>query len=376
MLQLETELKKRSYRPGEHTCFVITDPKPREVWAANFRDRVVHHLLIANLEPIWEKKFIFHSFACRKNKGAHKGVRCLKKTLITASGNSTKPIFFLQADIYNFFVSIDKQILFSLIKKNFHNRDILWLCQKVLFQNPTHNFVVKSDKKLFKLIPKHKSLFSAPPGKGLPIGNLTSQFFANLYLNELDQFAKHKLKSKWYFRYMDDFVLLHNSKKQLLLWRKEIAHFLQKELKLKLHSKKQVLQPAANGVNWLGYIVKPDYILSRKRVVSSLKRKLFSFNKKLGFQINARPEEKQTLKLPLLFPDNLPSLDFVEKARATVNSYYGHFQHGSCFNLRKQIYYRHFRELQSFLCPASKDFSHFIIKESYLNLLKQKKENF
>lgn len=211
LLKLKEELISHTYQPGPSTCFAITDPKLREVWAADFRDRVVHHLLVSYLEPVWEKMFVSHSYACRKGKGAHKAIHSLKKII-------TPDMFFLQVDIQSFFVSIDKGILLSLIKKRIKDPEILWLAKKIIDHDPTTNYTQKGSLKLLQSVPPHKSLF----GKvacGLPIGNLTSQFFANVYLNELDQFIKHSLKCRYYLRYMDDLLLLNSSKEQLLTWR-------------------------------------------------------------------------------------------------------------------------------------------------------------
>ncbi|MBU4480669.1 reverse transcriptase/maturase family protein [Patescibacteria group bacterium] len=374
LLKLRDELVSKTYQPGPHTCFVITDPKPREVWAADFRDRIIHHLLVAYLEPIFEPKFIFHSYACRCEKGAHKAIRYLqianRKSLI-----ANRSLYYLQTDIYSFFVSIDKQILFNILKRYCHNTDILWLVEKIIFQNPTDNFIIHGDKTLFQKIPPHKSLFCAPAGKGLPIGNLTSQFFANVYLNELDQFVKHTLKCRYYFRYMDDLLLLHSSPNQLVIWKNEIDQFVKNNLALKLHPKKQIIQPVKNGINFLGYITKPNYSLSRKRVVSALKRKLHRLNLTLNPQAKYQPEKPilQT-SLPLIFPKEIPALAFLQKAQATVNSYFGHFQHCHSLKLRKSLYFCYFKELKKYLIPADNNFYSFIIEphlKNYYQTLKK-----
>ena len=211
LLKLEWELKNHIYRPGRSICFVITDPKPREVFAADFRDRIVHHLLVNYLEPTWEKKFIYHSYSCHQNKGAHCAIKNLKRFSTQISGNFSKSAYYLQVDISTFFMSLKKDVLFNLIKRHIKHPDILWLTEQIIFQDPTKNFYQKSDSKLFQLIPSHKSLFKVPKNQGLPIGNLTSQFFANVYLNELDQFAKHQLKIKCYVRYVNDAIFLHQS---------------------------------------------------------------------------------------------------------------------------------------------------------------------
>ncbi|MCX6789006.1 MAG: reverse transcriptase/maturase family protein, partial [Candidatus Gribaldobacteria bacterium] len=363
LLTLEKELTTHNYQPGPHACFVITDPKPREVWAADFRDRIVHHLLVAYLEPIFETKFIFHSYACRKEKGGHKAIKYLQKS-IRKFQPIGQPPFYLQTDIQSFFISIDKQILFNQIKQHCHHPEILWLSHKIIFQNPVDNFIIHGDKALFQKIPPHKSLFYAPMGKGLPIGNLTSQFFANVYLNNLDQFIKHNLKCQRYFRYMDDLLILHQSPQQLSRWKNEIDIFLKTRLALKLHPKKQIIQPVKNGINFLGYITKPEYSLSRQRVVASLKNKLRHFNKILNPKTQYQPEKSGSqISLPLIFPKEIPSLASLQKIQATLNSYYGHFQHCHSLKLRKTIYYRYFKELQKYLEPKDETFSSFIIKK-------------
>jgi len=167
----------------------------------------------------------------------------------------------------------------------------------------------------FDLIPDHKSLFKAGQNQGLPIGNLTSQFFANVYLNELDQFAKHKLKITHYFRYVDDLVILSQDAGQLKFWRNEIDEFLGDKLKLRLHPKKQIMQTVENGIDFLGFVVKPDYTLARRRIIKNLKEKLWNFN---------RDSEKFTEEK-------------LNKALSAVNSYYGQLRHSNIFSLRRSL---------------------------------------
>ena len=358
LLKLEEELKNRNYQPGRSVCFAITDPKLREVWAADFRDRVVHHLLVGYLEPVWERMFIFHSYACRERKGAHKAILYLKKSI-------NPNLFFFQTDIQSFFVSIDKGILFSLVKKHIKNPEILWLTEKIIFHDPTKNYIAKGDPKLLQSVPPHKSLF----GKvncGLPIGNLTSQFFANVYLNELDQFIKHSLKCRYYFRYMDDLLLLHHSKERLLKWRDDIKTFLETDLKLKLHPKKQILQPATNGINFCGYIIKPDYTLIRRRTVKKLKNKLWHFNQKV---LNTFDPDDTSRACDIIFNDPFKVFDngrFTDDFRhifSSINSVYGFFKHAHCYNLRKTLYEKHFGILKIYLRPVDKNYRYFTWNE-------------
>ena len=358
LLKLRDELKSHTYQPGHSICFAITDPKLREVWAADFRDRIIHHLLVIYLEPIWERIFIFHSYACRRSKGAHKAIRYLKKAICP-------DLFFLQADIQSFFVSMDKDVLFSLIKKRINNPEILWLAEKIIFHDPTTNYIPRGDLNLLRSVPLHKSLFGKT-NCGLPIGNLTSQFFANVYLNELDQFVKHRLKCRHYFRYMDDLLLLASSKEQLLKWRDDIKTFVEINLKLKLHPKKQILQPVTNGINFCGYIVKPDYTLIRRRTVKKLKSKLWHFNEKNLSKIspNERPRAyDMVFENPFIAFDSPESLADFQHIFSSINSVYGFFKHANCYNLRKTLYKKHFGILKLYLSPNNSNYDYFIWKD-------------
>jgi retron-type reverse transcriptase len=354
LLKLELELKNRTYQPGKYVCFAIAEPKIREVWAADFRDRIVHHLLINYLEPIWEKKFIFHSYACRIEKGSHKAIIYLKKSI-------DPKLFYLQVDIQSFFVSIDKKILFKIIKKYIKNPNILWLAEKIIFQNPTANYQIKGSLDPLYSIPLEKSLFGNSASRGLPIGNLTSQFFANIYLNEIDQFAKHILKCQKYFRYMDDLLILHTDKNQLLAWRDEISFFVEKKLHLELHPKKQILQSCKKGINFCGYIVKPTHTLIRRRTIKKLKNKLWKFNKRI---LNAIDKTNDNHATDLIFNDRFSVMqnfreDF-EHIFASINSTYGLFKHANCLGLRKTLYEKHFGILKIYLRPANKNYAYFM----------------
>jgi hypothetical protein len=214
---------------------------------------------------------------------------------------------------------------------------------------------------LFDKIPPHKSLFHVPENQGLPIGNLTSQFFANVYLNELDQFAKHNLKVKYYLRYVDDFLLLSHDKKQLKEWRAAIVLFLKERLQLELNFQKQIFQATDKGIDWLGYIIKPDHILVRRRVVKNLKRKLFQYNQIL--KNYSQKDEGGQLLLPLFAND--PPLELIEKILAIVNSYFGHFKHANTFKLRTHLWQNHFGLLKNYIEPIDAHLSYFHIKERF-----------
>lgn len=303
ILKLERELRDKTYRPSRSILFAATKPKQREIFAADFRDRIVHHILIERLEKIWEPIFIHDSYACRDNKGTHKAVKRLQKFLRQITNNGKMRAYFLQLDIKDFFTSIDKELLFAIIQNKVSNPETLWLAEKVLFWDCTRSYIAKGRQQLLFNIPYNKSLFGKSNLRGLPIGNLTSQFFANIFLNQLDQFIKHTLKAHFYLRYADDFVLLSQDKDELLLWKEEIKNFLAKRLNLQLHPRRQKLQPISNGIDFLGYIIRPHYILVRRRVINNLKAKLKEFK-------------------------HCP-----EKLKASLASYLGHFLWANCYNL-------------------------------------------
>ncbi|HPM27898.1 MAG TPA: reverse transcriptase/maturase family protein [bacterium] len=273
LFALEKELINRSYRPGRSIAFVVQKPKIREIFAADFRDRVVHHLLYNYLAPIFERCFIYDSYACRKNKGTHRAVQKLTHfvhELERERGFSPLPLC-LKMDIKSFFTSIDQIILYGLICKKVKNEEILWLAQTIIFHDSARSVkpVIQSRPELFARLPVDKSLFLVEKGKGLPIGNLTSQFFANVYLNELDCFVKHTLKVKYYIRYVDDFLILGNNEHELNQYRRRICVFVTSRLRLSMHPEKQTITPLKNGIDFLGYYVKPEYVLVRNRVVGN-----------------------------------------------------------------------------------------------------------
>jgi RNA-directed DNA polymerase len=336
LLKLQKELETQIYNPGRSIYFVVTKPKPREIFAAGFRDRVVHHVLVDYLEPIWEPKFIDQSYSCRKKRGAHKAIEDLKKYLRIITNNHRRPAYYLQLDIRSFFMSLDKDILFALINKRVKNSKVLWLAKKIIFHDPTTNYYCKSKMSLLKLIPSHKSLFGVAKSQGLPIGNLTSQFFANVYLNEMDQFVKHQLKIKYYLRYVDDLVILSENKGELKIWRDRIDKFLQEKLKLKLHPQKQILQEVNKGINFVGGIIRMDYVLMRKRVINNLRQRLLNFN-----------------QCPITTREML----------STINSYYGQFKNCNTFHLRKKLWHKNFNELNNIFIPVDSNFSYFKIKQ-------------
>ena len=227
------------------------------------------------------------------------------------------------------------------------NPDLVYLAKMIIFHDPKEYYIIKGDKKLLASVPLHKSLFGQPRDRGLPIGNYTSQFFANVYMNELDQYAKRVLKCKNYFRYMDDMIILDKDPARLRFVAKEIDQFLKTRLQIELHQGKTMLQEARKGINFFGYIGKPDYFLSRRRVVGNIKNKLRKINFDLETAKNAEEIESVVLH-----------------ALCVVNSYFGHFKHANCVSLKKKLYSRHFGELKKYLEPKSPSGEFFIVKKS------------
>lgn len=314
--ELLSELRSGEYTPGKSICFVVTKPKPREIFAANFRDRIVHHLLVNELMPAGESAFVFDSYACRPGKGTHRAVARLRQFLHLEKAGK-KPLYFLQLDIDAFFMNIDKEILLNLAAELIAKQpspaewkcEAFWLANRIISHDPTKDFQINSPPEYFGLIAPRKSLFGQPAGKGLPIGNYSSQFFANLYLNKLDHFIKRALKCRRYIRYVDDFILLDQSPEKLKKWMREINAFCAEKLKLKISSRKIRLQEAGKGIDWLGYFVKPGYTLARRAVVARFKDKIKS--------------QSRTGVIDKSF-------------KAMLRSYFGHFSHADCRLLRNR----------------------------------------
>lgn len=252
LFKLHQELENKTYKHSSYTAFNIYDPKFRHIHKALVKDRIIHHAIVSIIEPIFDKSFIYDSYSCRENKGTHRAVRKLEYFIRKVSRNYSGKCFVLKLDIKKFFASVDQKILLDLISQKVEDQDLLWLIENIL------------------------SSFSK--GIGIPIGNLTSQIFANIYLNELDQFIKHKLKIKFYLRYCDDFVILEKKRETLEDLIPEIEKFLKESLKLALHEQKIIISKSNQGIDFLGYIVLPHYILPRTKTKRRIFRKLSARN--------------------------------------------------------------------------------------------------
>jgi len=325
LLELTRELSDRTYRPSSSFCFVAKNDKHREVFAADFRDRVVHHLLVRRLEKTWEPVFIYDSYACRKGKGTHGAVERLRSFTRKVTANETRLAWFAQLDIRAFFPSIDRGILLSFVLSRLQNEELRWLSEILILHDPTTDPVFTCPPKKWRNVPTHKSLFSVQSGKGLPIGNLTSQFFANVYLDALDQFVKHTLKVRWYIRYVDDLVLLDGDRHTLQEWTEEIDAFLKKTLKLELHGHRRIIRPVSNGIDFVGYIVRPSHLYIRRRVVEKCKTAITDQTKGMLKRMNHC--------ISMVF---MPGA--CHKLYCTLNSYLGAYSHASSYHLVQSIF--------------------------------------
>jgi len=265
LLKLRQELVSEQYLPSPYVYFRVHDPKERNIAAPAFRDRVVQHTLIDYIEPLFDRQFIFDSYACRKSKGTLVGLKRVKKFLQSArsiSGSQT-PLYSLQMDISKYFANISWTVLLPVIFKTIHCPKTRRLIEKIV-----------TEHRCFNLSKAPFDVVSPSLRKGLPIGNLTSQLFANMYLNELDQFVKHVLHVRWYARYMDDFLIIHPDKSYLHTIKAHIQAFLQEKLHLILSERKVILSNTKNGVPFVGYRIFYDHILIRGNTLSHMQKKL------------------------------------------------------------------------------------------------------
>lgn len=273
LMRLFEELSDGTYQPGRSICFVVTRPKAREVWAADFRDRIVHHLIYNRIAARFENSFIADSCACIPGRGTLYAAKRLEAKIRSITQNWSQPAFYLKCDLANFFVSIDKRILRELLARKIDEPWWMRLTDTVLFHDPRTDFEFRGNPALLERVPSHKRLTNQPGHLGLPIGNLSSQFFANVLLDVLDQHAKHDLKATRYIRYVDDFLFLHESPDWLNGILADVDAFLPARLGVRLNPKKTILQPVARGVDFVGHVIKPWVRTTRRRTVNEALRR-------------------------------------------------------------------------------------------------------
>lgn len=318
-VELHKEITDGTYQIGRSIAFAVTKPKLREIFAADFRDRIVHHLIVRRLEPLFEEVFIDDNYNCRKGKGVLYGFNRLHEHIRECSDNYTKKnCWILKCDMKGFFMSIHKPTLWNMLEKFIREKykdnnieQLLWLTKMVVLHSPENNCLVKGKKKLIKSLPKDKSLFTCGKDYGLPIGNLTSQMFANFYLTEFDHWMKERFK--YYGRYVDDFYVIGENKQELLNILPEIREKL-KPLHVTLHPNKIYLQHYTKGVKFIGSVSKKAMKYIGNRTVGNMYDALKELN-----SIKNKKEH-------------------VNEFLCRVNSYLGFLKQYNSYNIRKQLY--------------------------------------
>lgn len=328
LVNLRDELMERSYKVGRSTCFIIEDPVKREIFAADFRDRVVHHLLYNYIMPVFERTFIADSYSCRKGKGTLYGVKRLEHHICSCSNNYINMAYALKMDIQGYFMNINRKRLLDnvtndLMKYSCRKSDtcqcwgekldyslIFFLLEEIILTDPTKNCIIKGKKSDWEGLPDNKSLFKTPADCGLPIGNLTSQLFSNIYLNQIDQLIKRKLREKHYGRYVDDSFIINRNYARLRMHKETIRQYLHEELGLTLHPKKSKIVKCCYGLDFLGVFVKPH----RRYINSRTKKRIL---RKSAFLLNCTD---------------------AEKLRAGINSYLGYMKHFKCGKIKERLF--------------------------------------
>lgn len=325
LIELWKDVNSGAYQPGKSIAFIVTEPVQREVFAADFRDRIIHHLIIRKLNPLFEAEFIEDSYSCREGKGVLYGVKRAASFIRDCSQNYQKDCYILKMDIQSFFMSIDKVILFDMLETFIVNKYtgqdkalVIDLVRKIVFNCPEKNCHIKGKRSNWNGLPPSKSLFTTGKNKGQPIGNLTSQIFANFYLNVFDKFVKEECNIKYYGRYVDDFIIVHEDKQFLLQLKKKLKAYMYAKLHLHLHPRKIYLQHYSKGVKFIGAVIKPHRVYTGNRTKGNLYAKIRQFN----FLFDKYPEQKKQT---------------ADKLVASVNSYLGFMLHYRTFKIRSKI---------------------------------------
>lgn len=300
LIILQNDLIWRSYEVGEYKDFYIHEPKKRLIMALSFRDRVVQWAIHLVINDFYEKSFITHTYACITNRGTHGAVADMQRWIRQVNRKKDKH-YYLKMDVAKYFYRIDHDILLGIIKKKIKDEDAVWLLETIIRSEHKFGLELNYEEEI------------RINDKGIPIGNLTSQLMANIYLNELDQFVKRKLGMKYYMRYMDDFVILHNDKEILNILLKTIEGFLSKELGLKLNNK-TCIRPLDLGLEFLGYKIWWSHIKLKKKTALKMRRNL-----------------KKNLKQYQRGEKNF------ESANSTFQSYQGVLRHCNSYNLLEKI---------------------------------------
>lgn len=332
LFALYEEIVNRQYQRKPSMCFISFKPVQREIFAADFRDRIVHHLVFNYINPVFEPLFIYDSYSCRTGKGTMMGISRVQKFICSCSNNYKNDCYILKMDIKGYFMSMNRTLLFNKIlatlERHCHKKTewreyhdlVVYLLKKIIFNDPTKNCIFKGRKSDWDGLPPTKSLFHSAPDSGLPIGNLTSQLFSNIYLNEFDHFIKRELKIRYYGRYVDDFVLIHHDKEYLKSLIPLLSDFLLSTFKLTLHPKKIYLQHFSKGVEFLGAIIKPYRCYIKNRTKGNCIRKINEINREINQCEN-----------------HILTRESGKAALSSINSYLGLMVHYCSYRLRKNL---------------------------------------
>ncbi|MFA7302495.1 MAG: reverse transcriptase/maturase family protein [Candidatus Paceibacterota bacterium] len=280
VLALHQDLVQKTYKHSPYEAFNISDPKPRSIHKATVRDRLLHHALYRVLYPFFDRTFVADSYSCRKGKGMHRALKRFEDFANKVGRNRTRTAWVLKGDIRRFFATIDHSVLLEIIGQYVNDERVRKLLLRVI-----------------------DSFYSTREGVGLPLGNLTSQLLVNVYMNEFDQFVKHKLKAKYYIRYADDFVILSRDKEWLEGLIPRTGEFLERRLRLSLHPDKVFISTLASGVDFLGWV----HFLDHRVVRTTTKRRMFR------------------------------GIERMQGNEATIQSYLGLLSHGNAYKLRNEV---------------------------------------
>jgi len=344
LFTLYDDIMSRQYQVSPSTAFIITRPVRREIFAGAFRDRVVHHLLFNYLGPIFERLFVNDCYSCRKGRGTMYGIRRLDHFIRSCSENYSRDCWLLKFDISGYFMSIDRTLLYRQVNDTVtrHQAElagdwetIRYLLKKTIFHNPIKDCIVKGSSADWRGLPRNKSLFYSGEGRGLPIGNITSQLFGNVYLLDFDNFMKRVLGSRYYGRYVDDCVAVHRDKNFLLAALEAARQYLPAHLKLEVHPLKVYLQPVSRGGKFLGVFLKPHRIYIANRT----KGKFYAALRRWG---------------RLLVVDH--GNEQIQKLVAVLNSYLGLMGHWNTWRLRRRMVTSQFPALVRQFITVARDY--------------------
>ena len=352
---LAKAIYERKYAPKPCIAFIINKPVMREIFAADFTDRVIHHFIYRCIYPIIDRKLIHDTYSCRVGKGTLFGIDRAKGFMLSCSQDFTKDTYFLKLDIEAYFMNMHHDILFEQViamlpqnKKSFlgiSRETLIYLIRQTIFNNVAENCRIKGSKSDWDDLPPSKSLFNYPSNTGLPIGNLTSQVFGNVYMNDFDHFVKKEMKVKYYGRYVDDMLFVHNDKSFLEDIISQLSHFLLSHFQLKIHPNKIVLKSVNEGIPFLGQIIKPHCTYIGNRTKNNFYQAIQEINKVMAV-------------VPQFTWQQLCDI------RATLNSYLGCMHHTNSFKLRKSMLDRLIQRFYDFYL-VDRNFKKVLINEDF-----------